>query len=123
MVSDLARAKQLVYLTGTAEKLLTSSKRPIVLCPAKRNSGLSPLVAPGQNALGIMLPYTPLHHLLLEHFDALIMHKRHMSDASFLITTKPRRPFLTSLTFSLCTIGISTWPSMILSLHPRGKST
>ncbi|WP_448807530.1 carbamoyltransferase HypF [Aminobacterium colombiense] len=97
MVSDLARAKQLVYLTGTAEKLLSSSKRPIVLCPAKRNSGLSPLVAPGQNALGIMLPYTPLHHLLLEHFDALIMTSANMSDAPIISDNNEAQASLSDL--------------------------
>lgn len=81
MVANVRVAKQLVHLTNTAEKILTSSKRPIVLCPIRKNTRLSPLVAPQQNTLGIMLPYTPLHHLLFEKFDALIMTSANMSDA------------------------------------------
>lgn len=45
--------------------LLTSPERPIVLVPKKVPSPVSPLVAPGLSELGIMLPYTPLHYLLL----------------------------------------------------------
>ncbi len=45
---------------------LESKERPIVLLPSKSNIDLSPLVAPSQNHLGFMLPYTPLHYLLLD---------------------------------------------------------
>ncbi len=46
--------------------LLESKEKPIVLVPAKPHSGISELVAPCNNRIGIMLPYTPLHLLLLE---------------------------------------------------------
>ncbi len=45
--------------------LLTSPQRPIVLVPKRVPSPVSPLVAPGLSELGVMLPYTPLHYLLL----------------------------------------------------------
>jgi len=61
MVKDLAAARNLVDLSFEAESLLTSSARPIVLAPAKVQL---PRVAPDNNELGVMLPYTPLHHLL-----------------------------------------------------------
>ena len=51
----------LVELSGEAEVLLVSTARPIVLAPAKADL---PGVAPDNNELGVMLPYTPLHHLL-----------------------------------------------------------
>jgi hydrogenase maturation protein HypF len=61
MVKTLHVARALVELSSEAEALLTSVARPIVLAPAKLElSG----VAPGNNELGVMLPYTPLHHLL-----------------------------------------------------------
>ena len=61
MVKDLASARGLVDLSAQAETLLTSVARPIVLAPAKVElSG----VAPGNTEFGVMLPYTPLHHLL-----------------------------------------------------------
>lgn len=63
MVANLVSARQLVEVSAAAEELLTSTQRPVVLCP-RRNDGrpLALGVAPGMRDLGIMLPYTPLHH-------------------------------------------------------------
>src|SRR5580700_5560069 len=61
MARDLEAAHNLVELSREAEVLLVSSARPIVLAPAKIEL---PEVAPDNNELGVMLPYTPLHHLL-----------------------------------------------------------
>ncbi len=47
---------------------LLSPIRPIVLITRKTNSTLSPQIAPGLNEVGVMLPYSPLHHLLLDRF-------------------------------------------------------
>jgi len=61
MVRDVEVAHTLVELSSDAEVLLTSVARPIVLAPAKLQlTG----VAPENIELGVMLPYTPLHHLL-----------------------------------------------------------
>jgi hydrogenase maturation protein HypF len=61
MAKDFQVARSLVELSPEAEALLMSSARPIVLAPMRANlSG----VAPENNELGVMLPYTPLHHLL-----------------------------------------------------------
>jgi hydrogenase maturation protein HypF len=61
MVKTLANARSLVELSADAEALLTAVARPIVLASAKLEI---PGVAPDNNELGIMLPYTPLQHLL-----------------------------------------------------------
>jgi hydrogenase maturation protein HypF len=61
MVKDLGVARTLVELSLEAETLLTSVARPIVLAPARV---VLDGVAPDNNELGVMLPYTPLHHLL-----------------------------------------------------------
>jgi hydrogenase maturation protein HypF len=61
MVRDIEMARTLVELSPDAETLLTSIARPIVLAPARIE--LSE-VAPENNELGVMLPNTPLHHLL-----------------------------------------------------------
>jgi hydrogenase maturation protein HypF len=61
MVRDIELARSLIELSTEAESLLTSVARPIVLAPAKSQI---PGVAPGNNELGVMLPHTPLHHLL-----------------------------------------------------------
>jgi hydrogenase maturation protein HypF len=65
MAADLAAARRL-GLAGDAEAtLLTSPARPIVLLPRHQDAPVAASAAPGNRQLGIMLPYTPLHHLLL----------------------------------------------------------
>jgi len=61
MVRDVEMARTLVELSSEAEALLTSVARPIVLAPARIELSC---VAPENIELGVMLPYTPLHHLL-----------------------------------------------------------
>ncbi|HEY0382371.1 MAG TPA: carbamoyltransferase HypF [Candidatus Elarobacter sp.] len=61
MARDLGVARALVELDADAKALLTSVARPIVLAPARRTLGG---IAPDNRELGVMLPYTPLHHLL-----------------------------------------------------------
>jgi hydrogenase maturation protein HypF len=81
MVRDLRAARSIVSVSPDAERLLTGVQRPIVLCPAKTGASISPLTAPGQKRLGIMLPYTPLHHLVMEKFEALVMTSANLGDA------------------------------------------
>jgi hydrogenase maturation protein HypF len=54
--------------TQAEAKLLTDPSRPIVLLVKRADSPLSPLIAPGLAEVGVFLPYSPLHHLLLEDF-------------------------------------------------------
>ncbi len=62
-------------------RLLSSPRRPIVLLEKKDDGDLAGLVAPGQKYLGFMLPYTPLHHLLLhDHGGVLVMTSANLSD-------------------------------------------
>jgi hydrogenase maturation protein HypF len=65
MAADLAAARALCEVDEAAAELLTSPRRPIVLMDRKPGADVAPAVAPGNRQLGIMLPYTPLHHLLL----------------------------------------------------------
>ncbi|MFO7682849.1 MAG: carbamoyltransferase HypF, partial [Chloroflexota bacterium] len=65
MALDGAAVHQFAHLSATEETLLTSKERPILLLRKKEGSPLSELVAPGNNYIGVMLPYTPLHYLLL----------------------------------------------------------
>jgi hydrogenase maturation protein HypF len=81
MVPDLAGARRLVRLDEAEEALLCSRERPIVLAPRRAGATVAPGVAPGQRDLGVMLPYTPLHHLLLvEIGEALVMTSGNLSD-------------------------------------------
>jgi hydrogenase maturation protein HypF len=65
MVADVAAARRLCEVDEAAAGLMASSRRPIVLLPRLPGSGLAEAVAPGNRQLGLMLPYTPLHHLLI----------------------------------------------------------
>ena len=65
MVADLAAARELCAVDEAAAAVLSSARRPIVLLPRRPGTAVAAAVAPGNRQLGIMLPYTPLHHLLL----------------------------------------------------------
>ena len=65
MAADLAAARRLAEADPAAAGLLTSPARPIVLLPRSQEAAVAAATAPGNRQLGIMLPYTPLHHLLL----------------------------------------------------------
>lgn len=73
MVRSLAQARQIAWVDDAAAELLASSQRPIVLLRKRPDSSLSNLIAPGNSYIGLMLPYTPLHHLLLEDSHLLVM--------------------------------------------------
>jgi hydrogenase maturation protein HypF len=81
MVKNCEVARELVELSPEAEALLASVARPIVLAPAKAELGG---VAPENGELGLMLPYTPLHHLLFACGapDALVMTSGNRSSES-----------------------------------------
>ena len=66
MARDLADAARIALLTEAERSLLCSPERPIVLVRRAEPSELAPEVAPAGPLLGLMLAYTPLHHLLLE---------------------------------------------------------
>ncbi len=65
MVADLEEAGRYGEVSGEEAGLLASPQSPIVLLRWKAGSVISPVVAPNLRYLGVMLPYTPLHHLLL----------------------------------------------------------
>jgi hydrogenase maturation protein HypF len=65
MVSSLDEVRKHCHVNNDEEKLLTSPGSPIVLIQWKTDSPITPAVAPGLKYLGMMLPYTPMHHILL----------------------------------------------------------
>ena len=65
MVSDLRAIKKLCFVDDWEEALLGSRERPIALVRKREHMRIAEAVAPGHRVLGLMLPYTPLHHLLL----------------------------------------------------------
>jgi hydrogenase maturation protein HypF len=101
MVSDLVGAAALVEVNDEAGRLLTSVERPIVLLPKKLRRvqkdpphrtdppNVSELVAPRNRLLGVFLPYSPLHHLLLADVGRpLVMTSGNLSDEPIAFTTE-----------------------------------
>jgi hydrogenase maturation protein HypF len=81
MVADLDAAHRLCAIDAVGERLLTGRRRPVVLLPRHPEAPVAPAVAPGNHSLGLMLPYTPLHHLLLrETGTPLVMTSGNISD-------------------------------------------
>jgi hydrogenase maturation protein HypF len=81
MAADLAAARALARLDPADEGLMTGRDRPIVLAPRRGGAAVAPSVAPGSADLGVMLPYSPLHHLLLADAGApLVMTSGNVSD-------------------------------------------
>lgn len=75
-----------VNLTPDAIQLLLSPIHPIVLAPRRHDCSLPSIIAPGLNELGVLLPYTPLHHLLLNELNIpLIVTSANLSGESILI--------------------------------------
>lgn len=70
MVRDLAAARALAEISPAAAALLESAEAPIVLLPRLGEETVARAVAPGRPELGLMLPATPLHHLLLRAASA-----------------------------------------------------
>jgi len=84
MAFDVETIRKFVDVSPPAEKLLISPQAPIVLMRKKANTEVAESVAPGQANLGFMLPYTPLHLLLLEkeqgYPKALVMTSGNLSE-------------------------------------------
>jgi len=81
MCRDLEVIKRLCLLDGLSRELLESKERPIVILPRRAGARIASSVAPFQRTLGVMLPYTPLHHLLFaEGVDSLVMTSGNISD-------------------------------------------
>lgn len=66
MVGNLSAARALGAMETLEETLLTSAERPVVLLRRRVDAPLAPAVAPGLDTIGVLLPGTPLHHLLLD---------------------------------------------------------
>jgi hydrogenase maturation protein HypF len=81
MSPELSDVAEYAVFDGTEAKLLSGPERPIVLLKKREGNRMAPLVAPANGYFGVMLPYTPLHHLLLRgNFTALVMTSGNLSD-------------------------------------------
>ncbi|HEX2270792.1 MAG TPA: carbamoyltransferase HypF, partial [Pyrinomonadaceae bacterium] len=81
MAGSIDVIRQFCEVSKAEEDLLLSSQRPIVLLDRLERAGLPEAVAPRTNVLGFMLPYSPVHHLLLAGSDhPLVMTSGNISD-------------------------------------------
>ncbi len=73
MVKDIEMAKSVANISPKEERVLSSNRRPIVLCRQKENRTISSLVAPNIRQIGLFLPYTPIHSLILQRLNSPIV--------------------------------------------------
>lgn len=73
LVPDPAAARTLCHVDDAEAAQLSSHRAPIVLLRRRAGTPLAPSVAPGDTHLGLLLPYTPIHHLLLEALPSPIV--------------------------------------------------
>ncbi|TIH15264.1 carbamoyltransferase HypF [Marinifilum sp. JC120] len=71
MIRDVDEARKLASLTTNDIELLEGLQRPIVLAPKGKDYSLAPEIAPDTDFIGLMVPYTPLHQVMLKYFSAL----------------------------------------------------
>jgi hydrogenase maturation protein HypF len=95
MVRDLAAARRLCEVSAEDELSLASARKPIVILPRLQEARLAGGIAPGDNTLGVMLPYTPLHYLLFSdspdkdsEWTALVMTSGNLSEEPIVTTNQ-----------------------------------
>lgn len=67
MAAHLEAVERICYASSKEKDILASPEAPIVILRKKASGGLAESVAPGMGTIGVMLPYTPVHHLLFDH--------------------------------------------------------
>ncbi|OGO10024.1 MAG: carbamoyltransferase HypF [Chloroflexi bacterium RBG_13_68_17] len=105
MLADLDAVETHCRADEAARQLLQSPGRPVVILPRRPGSTVAQAIAPGQDTLAVMLPYTPLHHLLLEREEgfpeALVMTSGNLSEEPIATDNDEARRRLTSLSDAL----------------------
>ena len=73
MIPSVAIARELCQLGSLERRVMTAPEAPIVLLSRRANIRIAPSVAPGNPYLGLMLPYTPLHHILMMQMGTAVV--------------------------------------------------
>jgi hydrogenase maturation protein HypF len=126
MVADVATARELCEVDAASAELLTSSRRPIVLLPQRPGCAVASAVAPRNRQLGVMLPYTPLHHLLIARVGGpIVLTSGNSSDEPIVYRDEEMLPRLSGIADAFLThdraIHIRTDDSVVRAF--RGKAT
>ena len=93
MTRDVAATRTICQISTEDEAVLTNVRRPIVVLPRLTDAAVSASVAPGNDTLGVMLPYTPLHYLLFSdspetasEYTALVMTSGNLSEEPIVVS-------------------------------------
>ncbi len=101
MMRDMQTVEKYCIVDEQEKALLISPAHPIVILNWKKSANFNELIAPGQNVIGVMLPYTPLHALLMEkengYPDVLVMTSGNLSDEPICTENEDARIRLKSL--------------------------
>ena len=95
MSADVASVRSFCHVSDDERETLLSPRHPIVILRRRPDARISPAVAPGNNTLGVMLPYTPLHSLLFGEkaedrpaFTALVMTSGNLAEEPIVTTNE-----------------------------------
>ena len=93
MVGNLEAARELCVVDDDSARALSGPRHPIVILPRREDTALPDDIAPGNPTLGVMLPYTPLHHLLFRGaaFQALVMTSGNLSEEPIVVENHDAR--------------------------------
>ncbi|WP_038246819.1 carbamoyltransferase HypF [Ghiorsea bivora] len=81
MAKDIGQIHQYAHITADDTAALIGVAAPVVVLQAKEDSTIADSVSPHQSTLGFMLPYTPLHHLLMQKLDhSIVLTSGNVSD-------------------------------------------
>jgi len=100
MMPDIATVEKYCLMNDAERELLESIARPIVLLQRRTESAIAREIAPGQDSIGVMLPYTPLHYLIFDEnaqYDALVMTSGNLSEEPIAYTNEDACERLSSL--------------------------
>ncbi|MGI9602417.1 MAG: carbamoyltransferase HypF, partial [Acidimicrobiales bacterium] len=111
MVADLDAARRMAHINDAEASALRSPAHPIVLLRARAAGGVSPFVAPGNPLIGVLLPYTPFHHLLFGRVpgadirppSAVVMTSGNVSEEPICFDDDDARRRLAPIADSFCT--------------------
>lgn len=98
MVKDIETVRSLAHISAKEEELILSPQAPILLLRKREPFKLAPSVAPQNKNIGLFLPYTPLHHILLRKCDIpLIMTSGNISDNPICASNEEARLYLSDI--------------------------
>ncbi len=98
MMKDIEMVKHYCFVSEEEKKILKSPQSPIVLLKIKQKGDIADNVAPNNNYLGVMLPYTPYHYLMFDYIDfPIVMTSANFSDSPIIKDNEEAKEKLSSI--------------------------